>query len=128
MVTFKLVIGNKDGSSVQKDLAEPQALMLVGKKVHDKVDGNSLGFEGYEFEVTGGSDNCGFPMRHDVPGTLRRRILAGSGTGVHPVARGIRIRKTVAANTIHSNTIQVSLKVLKEGKEKIVAPPKEKTA
>jgi small subunit ribosomal protein S6e len=128
MVSFKLVIGNKDGTCAQKELGEPQALQLIGKKVHDKVDGSALGFEGYEFEVSGGSDNCGFPMRHDVPGTLRKRILAGSGTGVRPIDKGIHVRKTVAANTIHSNTVQVNLKVVKEGKEKIVAPPKEKSA
>ena len=40
--------------------------------------------------------------------------------------RIIRIRKTVCGNTIHPKITQVNLKVTKEGKEPLAAPPAEK--
>ncbi|MBS3148020.1 30S ribosomal protein S6e [Candidatus Woesearchaeota archaeon] len=124
MATFKLVIGTKGGKCVQKDLAEPTSDLLLGKKVGDKVEGDSIGFAGYEFQITGGSDYCGFPMRKDVEGPGRRRVLEISGIGLKQKAKGIRQRKTVCGNTIHQKTVQVNLKVLQEGKEPFVFPEK----
>ena len=66
-------------------------------------------------ELTGGSDKCGFPMRRDVQGTSRKRILAVKGVGIKHKSRGIKQRKTVCGNTIHADIIQVNLKVLKQG-------------
>lgn len=126
MATFKLVIGTKDGKCVQKDLPEGQSNLLFGKKIGDKVSGDTLGFAGYEFLVTGGSDYCGFPMRKDVEGVGRRRILAVEGIGLKKEAKGIRIRKTVCGNTVHPKIVQVNLKVLQAGKEPIVGTPSEK--
>lgn len=122
MATFKLVIGTKEGKCVQKELQEPQSKELVGRKLGEKITGDSIGFHGFEFEITGGSDHCGFPMRKDVPGTGRKRILAVEGVGIHRRARGIRVRKTVCGNTIHPKIVQVNLKVLKEGREPLIAP------
>lgn len=126
MVGFKLVIGLTNGRCVQKEVQEPQANALLGKRLGETVSGDELGFAGYEFTITGGSDHCGFPMRRDVPGTARKRILAVEGVGLRKGAQGIRIRKTVCGNTIHANTVQVNLKVLKEGKESLAPPPAEK--
>ncbi len=107
----KIVIGHK-GKALQKDVDES---LLVGRKIGDKVSGSEVGFEGYDFEITGGSDNCGFPMRKDVEGVNRKRILSVQGIGVKKVHKGLRIRKSVAGNTVHSKTAQVNLKVVKEG-------------
>jgi ribosomal protein S6E (S10) len=87
---------------------------------------------GYEFRLTGGSDSAGFPMRPDIEGSQRKQILAGTGVGVTNKLRkpnpkkkgwrsmkGMRIRKTVAGNTVYAKTAQVNLKVLKEGREKL---------
>jgi len=128
MATFKLVIGTKDGKCVQKDLAEGQSNLLFGKKIGDKIGGDNLGFAGYEFLLTGGSDYCGFPMRKDVEGVGRRRILAVEGIGLKKEAKGIRVRKTVCGNTVHPKIVQVNLKVLQVGKEPIVGAPGEKKA
>ena len=43
-------------------------------------------------QITGGSDNCGFPMRADVHGTGRKRILGVKGVGQSQKAKGIRYR------------------------------------
>lgn len=141
MVNFKLVIGLKDGKCVQKQLQDPYSGFLIGKKIGDAVSGDSIGIEGYEFQITGGSDFCGFPMRADVPGINRKRILSIAGTkGVRgyykkknkgkiitkKIGKGVRIRKTVCGNTIHDKISQVNLKVLKEGAQPIQHEPSEK--
>ena len=126
MASFKLVIGTKEGKCVQKEVKEPEANTLLGKKIGDKVAGDSLGLAGYEFQVTGGSDYCGFPMRKDVDGFQRRRILAIKGVGLKMKAKGIRQRKTVCGNTIHPKIVQVNLKVLTVGKEPFVFAEKKK--
>jgi small subunit ribosomal protein S6e len=118
MAQFKLVISNpKSGLSAQKEVKDQDAKGLIGQKLGDKVSGDILGLPGFEFEITGGSDYCGFPMRRDLPGVGRKRILAVSGIGLKMAAKGVRQRKTICGNTIHDRTAQINLKVLKEGKD-----------
>ncbi len=128
MVSFKVVIGTKDGKSAQKEIQEPESKSLLGKKIGDAVNGDALGLAGYEFQITGGSDYCGFPMRKDVEGFARKRILAVQGIGLKKKAKGVRVRKTVCGNTIHPKISQVNLKTTKEGKEPLIAPKKEEAA
>jgi small subunit ribosomal protein S6e len=126
MTDFRLVISNpKSGISVQKELKDPGSKKLIGLKITDKIKGELIDMNGYEFEITGGSDYCGFPMRRDVGGAQRKRILATSGVGIKKSEKGKKIRKSVCGNTIHAKTVQINLKVIKEGKDPIVAPKKE---
>jgi len=127
MVSFKLVIGTKEGKCLQKEVAEPDANSFLGKKVGDKVTGEAIGFTGYEFEITGGSDYAGFPMRKDIQGVGRKKILAVEGVGLKKIAKGIRVRKTVCGNTIHPKITQINLKVTKAGATPLPMPaPKPK--
>ncbi|MAF35344.1 30S ribosomal protein S6e [Candidatus Woesearchaeota archaeon] len=128
MPTFKVVIGLKDGKCAQKEVQDPDAKQLLGKVIGDTIPGEMLSLAGYEFEITGGSDYCGFPMRKDIPGAVRKRILEIKGVGVKGKGRGIRVRKTVCGNMIHPKTAQINLKVTKEGKDKIEVAKKEKEA
>jgi small subunit ribosomal protein S6e len=128
MVAFKLVIGTKEGRTVQKELQEPNTRAFLGKKIGDIVKGEDTGIAelaGYELMIAGGSDYCGFPMRQDVPGLARKRILAVSGIGMHKISKGMKQRKTVCGNTIHPKISQINLKVVKAGPANI-APPVEK--
>jgi len=125
MVGFKVVIGTKDGKCHQKEVSEEDSKNLIGKKIGDTIKGEVIGLTGYEFDITGGTDYAGFPMRKDIVGTGRKRILAVSGVGLKKKAKGLRKRKTVCGNTIHVKISQINLKVLKEGKEKLGAAPKE---
>ncbi|MBD3361826.1 30S ribosomal protein S6e [Candidatus Woesearchaeota archaeon] len=128
MVTFKVVIGTKDGKCVQKEVGEPDSKSLIGKKVGDTIKGESFGLTGYEFLITGGSDYAGFPMRKDIPGQGRKRILAITGVGMKKARKGQRQRKTVCGNTIHSNISQINLKITQEGKNPLTEPKKEEKA
>lgn len=119
MAEIKVVLSNpKTGKSYQKVLKDEDSKRLMGLKIGDKLKGESIDLAGYEFEITGGSDFAGFPMRKDVQGIGRKKILATQGVGLRKKrnARGVKIRKSVASNTIYEKTAQVNMKVLKEGK------------
>ena len=72
----------------------------------------------YEFQITGGSDYCGFPMRKGILGQ-RKKITIYGGVGFRGAEKGIQRRKTVCGHKIHENISQVNLKVLKAGAKKL---------
>ncbi len=119
MTEMRAIIGTKSGKSYQVTLTEEQAAQLVGLKIGDKVKGELIGLAGYELEITGGTDRDGFPMRADLPGTVRKRLLVSGGTGYNPKEKGLRRRKMVRGNTVDTDIAQLNLKVIKEGKKKI---------
>ncbi|MBW3018850.1 30S ribosomal protein S6e [Candidatus Woesearchaeota archaeon] len=119
-MVIKVVIGTKKGRSLQKELSEEETGFLQGKKIGDKISGDDIGFAGYEFEIAGGSDHCGFPMRKDVDGASRKKILAVEAVGLKKKAKGIRQRKTICGNTVGMNTSQVNLRILKEGAQPLI--------
>ncbi len=122
MAEIKLNISYKGKT---KKVVIENAKFLFGKKIGDKIKGEGIDMPGYEFEISGGSDASGFPMRNDVEGTSRKRILIAGGVGLRKKPRkGFRTRKTVAGNTIYEKTAQVNLKVLKMGKDDLFAEPK----
>lgn len=124
MAEFKLVIGEpKTGKCHQIVVSGPNAVSLVGKKIGDKINGESIDMPGYEFEITGGADYCGFPMRKDIEGPVRKKILLVSGVCIKSNSNGIKKRKTVCGNTIHDKITQVSMKVLKQGKKPLSPEP-----
>ena len=91
---------------------------FLNKKIGDTISGDGIDFAGYEFKITGGSDSAGIPMRKDVNGIARKRILAVGGVGIRKISRpGARVRKLVAGNTVHEKTAQINVSVLKWGKE-----------
>lgn len=120
---IKVNIGDpKVGKTVQKTISEDDSKIFFGKKIGDTIKGELLQAPGYEFKLTGGSDYCGFPMRRDVEGTLRRRILITGGVGLRPTRDGRRTRKNVAGNTIYARTAQLNLCVTKHGNAPLEAP------
>lgn len=123
MAEFKLVIGTKEGKSYQKEIKGAEADVLHNLKIGDKVSGDGLGFLGYEFLITGGSDKCGFPMRKGVQ-FARKKIMTLKGVGFKGKNRtggkqaGLLKKRTVCGDRISKIMVQINLKVLKEGPEK----------
>lgn len=114
----KVVLGNK-GVSKQIELDDANSKKLYGKVLGETIKGDLIGLDGYELLITGGSDRAGFPMRNDVEGGLRKKILATSGVGFsRKVGHGVRRRRTVAGKQIYNETAQLNVKVIKEGKVK----------
>ncbi len=122
MVEFKVVISDpKTGLTVQKEVKEPASKSFLGLKIGDSVKGEVIDLQGFEFLITGGSDSSGFPMRKDVIGVGRKKILTYQGVGVRKGEKGMLQRKTVCGNTIHSKTAQINLKAVKLGTAAIFA-------
>ena len=137
---FKIVLGTKDGKSYQKEIKSPEADNLLNRRLGDTVSGNELGFSGYEFLITGGSDKCGFPMRKGIQ-DVRKKGLIGKSVGfcgkkrklgkktVRKNQKGLLRRRTVCGEIISRLIHQVNLKVVKEGSEALgPAETKEATA
>ncbi|MBI1970868.1 30S ribosomal protein S6e [Candidatus Woesearchaeota archaeon] len=141
MAQFKICIGDpKAKKSIQKEVSGDAAAPFLGLKIGDKFNGELLDVTGYEFEITGGSDIAGFPMRKDAQGTGLRKILAIKGIGISNkkkyrskkkkglrTMKGMRQRKTIAANTIFDRTAQINAKVVKYGVTPLIEEKKEES-
>ena len=116
MVEFKVVVNNpKDGKSYNVQVTGHHANSLIGKKIGDEVDGIFVSLPGYKLQITGGTDKDGFPMRKDLPGMIRKRLLLTKGVGFKPKEKGLRKRKMVHGNTISQNIVQINMKITKQG-------------
>jgi len=113
---MKIVISDpKAGKSYGIDLAKDKEGALLGKKIGDKLEGGAVGADGYELEITGGSDIAGFPMRRDVSGPRRVGVVLSEGTGIRPMGKGMRAKRNVRGNIISDQIVQVNSKVLTPG-------------
>lgn len=118
-ITYRVVV-SKGPRSMQLTV-EPDVFFkaVVGKKIDEAIDGALLGYPGYEFQVKGGSDLAGFPMRKDVQGGMKKYILTktrGVGFSNKKVREGDKRRVLVRGNTITDQIVQVNTTVTKEGK------------
>ncbi len=87
---------------------------LIGLKIGDRIDGSIVGLKGVKLEIRGGSDNSGFPMRPDIPGGVKKRVLLSGPPGFHPTRKGERRRKMVRGNTITEDIVQINTKIVYE--------------
>ncbi len=116
MASFKIVINDTDGKSYNFEVTGHHANNLMGKKIGDQIDGINANLPGYKLQITGGSDKAGFPMRADVEGSQRRRLLLTEGIGFHPKDYpGKRKRVSVRGNRVSADIVQVNMKVAKAG-------------
>lgn len=116
LAEFRAVVNDpKDGKSYQTPVAGHHANSLIGKKIGDVIDGIFVGLPGYKLEITGGSDKDGFPMRKDLPGPRRKKLLLSKSIGFNSKKRGLRRRKNVRGNTVSPDTLQINMKVTQHG-------------
>lgn len=128
---FKINVSEKSGKTYH---LETEAQELIGKSLHDKIDGNDVSNElnGYEFEISGTSDSSGFTSMEKVEGTELKKLLLTYGKAMHRRPRregkkkvsnfkpkGLRLRKTVRGKVISPAIVQINLKLLKEGNKKL---------
>ncbi len=118
MASFKLCISDSSGKTYQKEVKDSFARPFIGLNIGETVKGDSFEMNGYEFQITGGSDYCGFPMRKGILG-LRKKLVAYGGVGFRGGAKGIKRRKTVCGHKIHERISQINLKVVKQGHKKL---------
>jgi small subunit ribosomal protein S6e len=119
MANFKVVVSDpKTRKAYQKEV-DQGASGLVGRKIGETVKADFIGLAGYEIKITGGSDKDGFPMRGDVEGPGRKKIVLSGGIGFHPKMKGQRRRKSVRGNTVSAETMQINAVVVKEGSKTV---------
>ena len=112
MAEFKVIVSDiNNGKSLVKELKDQNAQFLVGSKIGDVLQGSSLGVNG-QIKITGGSDKAGFPMRSDVLGGGKKRILISGGTGFNPSIKGEKVRKLVRGTVITDEIYQINVSLV----------------
>jgi small subunit ribosomal protein S6e len=138
MVEFKANISDPKTSKTFKTVVSGHhANSLIGKVMGDEFDGIFVGLPGYKLVLTGGSDKEGFPMRRDLSGTGRRKILVAKSSGFsaklkqkkkkpintkagkYPMMNGVRKRKSVRGNTISAEIVQINMRITSYGPKEI---------
>ena len=120
LAEFKAVINDtKDGKSYQVTVTGHHANSLIGKKIGDSIDGIFVGLPGYKLMITGGSDKDGFPMRRDLPGPRRKRLLVSKSIGFRADEGGLRRKKQFRGNTVSPESVQVNLKIVQHGSKSV---------
>jgi len=91
-----------------------------GMKIGEVIKGGLIGFPNYEFQIMGGSDASGFPMRKDVHGPVKKRILVSKkAIGYKPKRKGGKKRKMVRGNEVSFDMTLLNLKVVKYGETEL---------
>ena len=124
---FKVILSDPDnGKSQVLELDGVRAVPLVGRRLGETLDGAALGFGGYKVKIAGGSDKDGFPMRSDIHGGVKTRVVMAQGVGFHPASRGQRRRKTIRGSVITDEVVQINMIFVERPTEPEKEKPKEK--
>ena len=124
MANFKLTISDIKGKSVSKELKDSDANQLLGLELGTETDASIVGLTG-KLKLTGGSDKSGVPMRSDLHGGARKRVLLVKGVGLQDTEHGIRKRKLMRGNLVSEEIYQVNCKF--DGELPVEAPVEEAT-
>ncbi|AGI84867.1 SSU ribosomal protein S6e [Candidatus Methanomethylophilus alvi Mx1201] len=120
MADFKAIVNDvKTGKSYNVAVSGHHANSLDGKNIGEIVDGIFVGLPGYKLKITGGSDKTGTPMRADLPGKKRVKLLLSDGLGFHERYPGERKRVAARGSTISSETVQINMAVTEYGPKPI---------
>ena len=119
MANFKLTISDVKGKSMTKELKEGDANPLMGLVIGAETDAAIVGLAG-KLKITGGSDKSGVPMRGDLHGMARKRVLLSHGVGLQDTEKGLRKRKLIRGNTVSDEIFQLNCKY--DGEIKDEAP------
>jgi len=118
LAKFKIIISDPDsGTSKIVELEETRTVPLIGRRVGEVLDGATVGLSGHKVQITGGSDKDGFPMRPNVHGGVRRKVILGGGVGFNPKDEGQRRRKMVRGNVITDEIVQINMKIMEKPKK-----------
>ncbi len=119
MTNFKLTISDIKGKSLSKELKDNDANPLLGLQLGNETDASIVGLTG-KLKLTGGSDKSGVPMRNDIHGAARKRVLLSKGVGLQDAETGQRVRKLMRGNIISEEIYQINCKF--DGELPVEAP------
>ncbi len=124
MANFKLTISDIKGKSISKELKDSDANPFLGLQLGNETDASIAGLTG-KLKLTGGSDKSGVPMRTDVHGAARKRVLLVKGVGLQDAEYGQRKRKLMRGNTVSEEIYQLNCKF--DGELPVEAPAEDST-
>jgi small subunit ribosomal protein S6e len=118
-----IIVSDPNGTSQKVEIEDAQLRPLVGTRIGQVIDGSLAGMQGYKLKFTGGTDKDGVPMRPDVHGSARARIVLSGGVGFKPTEKGMQKRKVVRGNTISAETSFLNFSVVEAPKGKKAPKP-----
>jgi small subunit ribosomal protein S6e len=118
-----LIVSDPDGTSQRVEIEDAQLRPLVGTRIGQTIEGTFAGMQGYKLKFTGGTDKDGVPMRPDVHGSARARIVLSGGVGYKPLDKGIQKRKVVRGNTVSAETAFLNFSIVEAPKAKKAPKP-----
>ena len=120
MVEFKAIVNDvKTGRSYNVAVSGHHANSLIGVNIGEIVDGVFVGLPGYKLKITGGSDGNGTPMRSDLPGNKRIKLLLSDSKGFHEKYPGQRKRVAIRGSAISAEIVQINMAVAEYGPKSI---------
>jgi small subunit ribosomal protein S6e len=126
-----LIVSNPaDGTSQKVELDDQQLRALYGTRIGQVVEGAVAGMQGYKIKLTGGTDKDGIPMRPDVHGSAKARVVLSGGVGYKPKNKGDKKRKVVRGNTVSTETTFLNFTIVEapKGRKKAEKEPAEAEA
>jgi len=111
---FKIVVSDSSGKAQTAELDGAKAHPLLGRSLNEVIDGGLLGVAGKKLRITGGTDKDGIPMRGDVQGGGKKRVILTSRPGFNPKESGERRRKMVRGRVITEDTYLLNMQVVEE--------------
>lgn len=108
---------------------ENESETIIGRKIGEVINGKDIDekLDGYKIKITGTSDLTGIPGIKGLEGFSYHRKLLRYGTGMKNRKKGIRLRKTLRGEEISAKTVQINMKVIKDGNIKFSELVPEKT-
>ncbi|MCW4049712.1 MAG: 30S ribosomal protein S6e [Candidatus Bathyarchaeota archaeon] len=113
------------GTSQRVEIEDSRLRPLIGTRIGQTIDGTLAEMQGYKLKFTGGTDKDGIPMRPDVHGSAKARIVLSGGVGYKPKDKGIQKRKVVRGNTISAEITFLNFTIIEAPKSKKKAPKSE---
>ena len=126
MAKFKVIVSDPQaGTSKVVEIEEARAAPLIGRKIGETIDGSVVDLPAHKVQIRGGSDKDGVPMRGNVHGGVRRRVVLSGGTGFSPQRKGQRKRKTVRGSIITDEIVQINMKIVERPAKAQEAKPQQ---
>jgi small subunit ribosomal protein S6e len=112
-----LIIADPEtGTNEKVELEDARMAPLVGRRIGEVIDGTVADLAGYRLQLTGGTDKDGIPMRPDVHGGVKARVVLSGGVGYKPRNKGERKRVVVRGNTVTTETTFLNFKIVEKPK------------
>jgi small subunit ribosomal protein S6e len=112
-----LIISDPEtGTSQKVELEDARMAPIMGRRIGEVIDGTVADLAGHKIQLTGGTDKDGIPMRPDVHGSVKARIVLSGGVGYKPKKKGERKRVVVRGNTVSVDTTFLNFKIVEKPK------------